>query len=91
MYACLYGQGYSSDDINKFLWPVRIGSGVYPNDMPNEKDFLSSNVSTHKHTRVIHIFWLVSAAPHCSQLTPRSFSLPGSAHFCVCSPWSVAG
>jgi len=34
--------GYSSDDINKFLWPVRIGSGVYPNDMPNEKDFISS-------------------------------------------------
>jgi len=33
--------GYSSDDINKFLWPVRIGSGVYPNDMPNERDFLS--------------------------------------------------
>lgn len=35
--------GYSSDDINKFLWPVRIGSGVYPNDMPNERDFLSGN------------------------------------------------
>lgn len=34
--------GYSSDDINKFLWPVRIGSGVYPNDMPSEKDFYSS-------------------------------------------------
>ena len=33
--------GYSSDDINKFLWPVRIGSGVYPNDMPHERDFLS--------------------------------------------------
>lgn len=33
--------GYSSDDINKFLWPVRIGSGVYPNDMPSERDFLS--------------------------------------------------
>ncbi len=33
--------GYSSDDINKFLWPVRIGSGVFPNDMPNERDFLS--------------------------------------------------
>jgi len=32
--------GYSSDDINKFLWPVRIGSGVFPNDMPNERDFL---------------------------------------------------
>lgn len=33
--------GYSSDDINKFLWPVRIGSGVFPNDMPNERDFMS--------------------------------------------------
>jgi dolichyl-diphosphooligosaccharide--protein glycosyltransferase len=22
--------GYSSDDINKFLWMVRIGGGVYP-------------------------------------------------------------
>lgn len=33
--------GYSSDDINKFLWPVRIGSGVFPNDMPGERDFLS--------------------------------------------------
>ena len=35
--------GYSSDDVNKFLWPVRIGSGVYPNDMHHEKDFLSPN------------------------------------------------
>ena len=35
--------GYSSDDINKFLWPVRIGSGVFPNDMPNERDFYSSS------------------------------------------------
>ena len=34
--------GYSSDDINKFLWPVRIGSGVFPNDMPGERDFFSS-------------------------------------------------
>ncbi len=34
--------GYSSDDINKFLWPVRIGSGVFPNDMPHERDFYSS-------------------------------------------------
>ena len=33
--------GYSSDDINKFLWPVRIGSGVFPNDMPGERDFIS--------------------------------------------------
>lgn len=29
--------GYSSDDINKFLWPVRIGSGVFPDDMHHEK------------------------------------------------------
>jgi dolichyl-diphosphooligosaccharide--protein glycosyltransferase len=35
--------GYSSDDINKFLWPVRIGSGVYPDDMPKERDFYSSS------------------------------------------------
>lgn len=35
--------GYSSDDINKFLWPVRIGSGVYPNDMPKERDFMSAS------------------------------------------------
>lgn len=34
--------GYSSDDINKFLWPVRIGHGVYPNEMPNERDFMSN-------------------------------------------------
>lgn len=35
--------GYSSDDINKFLWPVRIGSGVFPNDMPKESDYFSSS------------------------------------------------
>jgi len=35
--------GYSSDDINKFLWPVRIGSGVFPNDMPHERDFYTAN------------------------------------------------
>lgn len=35
--------GYSSDDINKFLWPVRIGSGVFPNDMPGERDFYSAS------------------------------------------------
>lgn len=34
--------GYSSDDINKFLWPVRIGSGVFPDDMPAERDFYSA-------------------------------------------------
>lgn len=29
--------GYSSDDINKFLWPVRIGRGVFPEDLlPDE-------------------------------------------------------
>jgi len=35
--------GYSSDDINKFLWPVRIGNGVFPNDMPAERDFMSTS------------------------------------------------
>ncbi|KAI8469243.1 MAG: Oligosaccharyl transferase STT3 subunit-domain-containing protein [Monoraphidium minutum] len=33
--------GYSSDDINKFLWMVRIGGGVYPEI--KEKDYLSAN------------------------------------------------
>eukprot|EP01052_Picozoa_sp_SAG31_P005217 SAG31_NODE_225_length_19846_cov_19.057983_27_plen_200_part_00 len=32
--------GFSSDDINKFLWMVRIGSGVYP-DYVQEKDYLT--------------------------------------------------
>jgi hypothetical protein len=36
--------GYSSDDINKFLWMVRIGGGVYK-DHVQEKDFLSEAVS----------------------------------------------
>ena len=31
--------GYSGDDINKFLWMVRIGGGVYPEIQ--EKDYLS--------------------------------------------------
>lgn len=31
--------GYSGDDINKFLWMVRIGGGVYPDI--KEKDYLS--------------------------------------------------
>ena len=31
--------GYSSDDINKFLWMVRIGGGVFPEI--REKDYLS--------------------------------------------------
>ncbi|GMH40934.1 hypothetical protein BSKO_08838 [Bryopsis sp. KO-2023] len=32
--------GYPSDDINKFLWMVRIGGGVFPEI--KEKDYLSS-------------------------------------------------
>jgi dolichyl-diphosphooligosaccharide--protein glycosyltransferase len=35
--------GYSSDDINKFLWMVRIGGGVYPEHI-QESDYLA-NVS----------------------------------------------
>jgi dolichyl-diphosphooligosaccharide--protein glycosyltransferase len=34
--------GYSGDDINKFLWMIRIGEGVYPNDI-HERDFFTSN------------------------------------------------
>ncbi|PVV04843.1 hypothetical protein BB560_000642 [Smittium megazygosporum] len=33
--------GYSGDDINKFLWMIRIGQGVYPNDLKEEKFFNS--------------------------------------------------
>ncbi|KAJ3416106.1 oligosaccharyl transferase stt3 subunit [Chytridiales sp. JEL 0842] len=32
--------GYSGDDINKFLWMVRIGEGVYPNEV-NERSFFT--------------------------------------------------
>ncbi|KAJ3212879.1 oligosaccharyl transferase stt3 subunit [Entophlyctis luteolus] len=31
--------GYSGDDINKFLWMIRIGEGVYPNDVSERKFF----------------------------------------------------
>ena len=32
---------YSSDDINKLLWPVRIGRGVYGAEMPAENEFFT--------------------------------------------------
>ncbi|KAI9101957.1 Oligosaccharyl transferase STT3 subunit-domain-containing protein [Phlyctochytrium arcticum] len=32
--------GYSGDDINKFLWMVRIGEGVFPKDV-TERDFFT--------------------------------------------------
>lgn len=32
--------GYSGDDINKFLWMIRIASGVYPDDV-QEANFFS--------------------------------------------------
>lgn len=32
--------GYSSDDINKFLWMVRIAAGVFP-DIIREGDYMS--------------------------------------------------
>ncbi|KAL7746493.1 oligosaccharyl transferase stt3 subunit [Sorochytrium milnesiophthora] len=31
--------GYSGDDINKFLWMIRIGEGVYPNQVSEAKFF----------------------------------------------------
>ncbi|KAI9506329.1 dolichyl-diphosphooligosaccharide--protein glycosyltransferase subunit STT3 [Coemansia spiralis] len=33
--------GYSGDDINKFLWMIRIAQGVYPDDV-KESDFFNS-------------------------------------------------
>jgi dolichyl-diphosphooligosaccharide--protein glycosyltransferase len=33
--------GYSGDDINKFLWMIRIGEGIYPNDISERKFFTS--------------------------------------------------
>ncbi|RKP37106.1 Oligosaccharyl transferase STT3 subunit-domain-containing protein [Dimargaris cristalligena] len=33
--------GYSGDDLNKFLWMVRIAAGVYPDEL-NEKDFYTA-------------------------------------------------
>jgi dolichyl-diphosphooligosaccharide--protein glycosyltransferase len=40
--------GYPSDDINKFLWMVRIGGGVFPHI--KEPDYLVSDYHyfTHK-------------------------------------------
>jgi hypothetical protein len=35
--------GYSSDDINKFLWMVRIGGGVFPQHI-QEKNYLTDKV-----------------------------------------------
>ena len=36
--------GYPSDDINKFLWMVRIGGGVFPHI--KEPDYLVSTLHT---------------------------------------------
>ncbi|KAF8940130.1 oligosaccharyl transferase stt3 subunit [Dissophora ornata] len=33
--------GYSGDDINKFLWMIRIAEGVYPNDVKESTFFTS--------------------------------------------------
>ena len=38
MILLLSGHRYPSDDINKFLWMVRIGGGVFPEI--KEKDYL---------------------------------------------------
>ena len=35
--------GYSSDDINKLLWPVRIGRGVFPDDIPGDEAYMDYN------------------------------------------------
>ena len=38
--------GYGSDDINKFMWPVRISRGVFP-DRDRDRD---SRTDTHRDT-----------------------------------------
>ncbi len=37
--------GYQSDDINKFLWFVRIGQGVYPEELKEEDFYSDAGVS----------------------------------------------
>lgn len=41
---CGAASGYSGDDVNKFLWMVKIAAGVYPNDV-KEKDYMNSQGS----------------------------------------------
>jgi dolichyl-diphosphooligosaccharide---protein glycosyltransferase len=41
---CGAASGYSGDDVNKFLWMVKIAAGVYPKDV-KEKDFMNSQGS----------------------------------------------
>ena len=36
--------GYSGDDINKFLWMIRIASGVYPDDVQEANFFNAGQV-----------------------------------------------
>ena len=36
--------GYSGDDVNKFLWMIKISAGVYPKDV-KEKDYYNSHGS----------------------------------------------
>ena len=36
--------GYSGDDINKFLWMVRIAEGEHPNEI-RESDYFTGNVN----------------------------------------------
>lgn len=46
--------GYSSDDVNKFLWMVRIGGGVYPEI--KESDYLGNGVCVVKENMCLQHF-----------------------------------
>jgi len=48
--------GYSGDDINKFLWMIRIGQGVYPNDI-KEANFFTDK-GEYKVKRITEQAWL---------------------------------
>ena len=59
------GRRYPSDDINKFLWMVRIGGGVFPDI--KEKDYLGDGgyrvddkAGKVKHTKERQMHWCMS-------------------------------
>lgn len=43
--------GYSGDDINKFLWMVRIAQGEFPDDI-QESNYISSHGYTMEHNKI---------------------------------------
>jgi hypothetical protein len=59
--ALFYRRRYPSDDINKFLWMVRIGGGVFPEI--KEKDYIGDG-SYRVDNKVTKVRRLWFASPH---------------------------